>query len=618
MRRPESKSQRRRGKRRLQRFVQTFCLALFLLLLWQTAWPFAGWLVRRVPPDLFLRLDPLAMFGSALATRAWLAGGLGVMLALLATALIGRFFCGYVCPMGASIDLADHLVRGPGGSGKKASIRIDPHGGTAGRLKNVKYGLLCFTLLAGALGVSLVFWFAPIPLVTRFYALLLQPMLMAVAEILLVAARPVLDALDLTTLYYAQVSVPRYAQQLFVLGFFTLVFGAALLSPRFWCRYLCPAGAIFALFSWRPWIRRQVSDACVQCGLCQQRCPMGAISEDPRATLHGECVTCQLCVELCPVQAIRFVPVAPWRASAEPHRPESAFAPSRRLFLWSGLAGAGGALAAMTELHSPFVPLGKGTAAPNNVIRPPGALPETDFLARCVRCGECMKACPTNTLQPIGLGYGITGLFSPSLYPRRGPCEPTCRACGLVCPTGALRPLPSLAEKTSAKLGTARVLRWKCLAWEHQRKCLVCDEVCPYNAIELLRIPGNSAPVPVVHETRCAGCGFCEFHCPVREERAIVVEPMGALRLARGSYADAAKAEGLELSLVGHGHLGEGGQETPALEGYPDGYGPTAYESDGQRQPAGDGYGQEQGLPPGFSNPEGDDELPPGFSNPSQ
>jgi len=115
-----------------------------------------------------------------------------------------------------------------------------------------------------------------------------------------------------------------------------------------------------------------------------------------------------------------------------------------------------------------------------------------------------------------------------------------------VCPSGALRPL-DLREKPWAKLGTAVVRPNKCLAFEQDRSCLVCDEACPYDAIRLEKQPGRTVGVPVVDENRCAGCGFCESKCPVTAEPAIFVAPLGAQRLAAGSYAAAGRAAGLDI-----------------------------------------------------------------------
>ena len=133
------------------------------------------------------------------------------------------------------------------------------------------------------------------------------------------------------------------------------------------------------------------------------------------------------------------------------------------------------------------------------------------------------------------MAAGLPGLLTPVVTPQLGPCDPACNVCGQICPTQAIRPL-SHAERIWAKVGTAHILRHKCLAWELDRKCLVCDEVCPYDAIVLKTVPDCKVPVPFINEKRCAGCGFCEYHCPVQAKAAIIVEPMEAIRLQSGSY----------------------------------------------------------------------------------
>jgi ferredoxin len=160
-----------------------------------------------------------------------------------------------------------------------------------------------------------------------------------------------------------------------------------------------------------------------------------------------------------------------------------------------------------------------------------------------------MRACPSNSLQPLGLAAGLGAVFSPVVTPRRGPCDPGCTACNQVCPTGAIAPLPK-SERIKAKLGTARIFRQKCLAWEMGKKCLICDEVCPFDAIEFRMRPDGRLAVPFVNENKCGGCGFCEHYCPVQATPAIVVEPMMALRLLKGSYRVAARQGAMSSSWV--------------------------------------------------------------------
>jgi ferredoxin len=154
-----------------------------------------------------------------------------------------------------------------------------------------------------------------------------------------------------------------------------------------------------------------------------------------------------------------------------------------------------------------------------------------------------MKACPTNTLQPVWFKAGLEGIFTPVMLPRLAACSINCNSCGKVCPTGAIRDLP-LVEKKHAKVGTAWINRQNCLVWEQDKKCLVCDEVCPYNAVSFQPVPDRVNGVPFVTENKCTGCGWCESKCPVEGAAAIRVNIIGEIRLASGSYVDKAREYG--------------------------------------------------------------------------
>ena len=173
------------------------------------------------------------------------------------------------------------------------------------------------------------------------------------------------------------------------------------------------------------------------------------------------------------------------------------------------------------------------------LIRPPGAMvrdpltgarraTEAEFRDLCLRCGQCMKACPTGGLQPAVSETGFEGLFTPVLVPQVGWCERNCNACGVVCPSGALQAF-EIAEKPSIKLGQAAIHRDRCLAWKDgadHRRCLVCNESCSYGAVDVREQGGLLRPF--VNQHRCVGCGMCEHMCPAHPQRAIVVYREGA------------------------------------------------------------------------------------------
>lgn len=516
---------------RFQRLLQLPLFLFFLFLLWLAAYPLPSWF----EVDLFLRLDPLISLGSMAVARTFIPKAAWAFVLLGLALFLGRVFCGYFCPMGATIDFWDWANRRRGKQKGENSFE------GAGRFRSLKYLFLIALAGSAAVGISWIFLFSPLSLMTRFYSFVLYPIGLMIANLFLDLLRPLFPHLGLESLSYVRYSVPLFNTNLFVA---LLVLGILLLGviqPRFWCRNLCPAGAILALFSLKPFFRRAVSEKCTNCGRCVRACPMGAIGEGFVETAHSECITCLKCREVCPEEAISFKP------GAKTPRPFPEIDLDRRRVLGAGVTGLAAAALTMTNLHHLHGGETPRALRSAGLIRPPGALPETDFQARCVRCGECIKGCLTNTLQPVWFEAGLSGMWTPKITARLAGCEQGCNLCGQVCPTAAIRPL-TLEEKSFAKVGTARIDKTRCIAWEQDKKCLICDEICPYNAIVSQFVTGHPITVPVIDENKCNGCGYCECKCPITGESAIMVEPSGELRLASGSYEEKAR----ELGLVFH------------------------------------------------------------------
>lgn len=218
----------------------------------------------------------------------------------------------------------------------------------------------------------------------------------------------------------------------------------------------------------------------------------------------------------------------------------------RRQVITAGVVGLGGGLLLRTQplagpkLHNP------------GLIRPPGAAVEKDFLEECIRCGECMKVCPTNVIQPAMLEAGLAGLWSPVLKTEDGYCEYKCNMCTKVCPSGAIRKL-SLPQKQKVKIGMAHVDRSRCLPWAFGRPCQVCEEHCPLpeKAIFLKETTvttalGTKVKVkrPHVNPERCIGCAICENKCPVSDRAAIRVTSVGESRNPKNQFLTADRYRG--------------------------------------------------------------------------
>lgn len=490
-------------------------------------------------PDLYLRMDPVIALNSSVATRS-VPPRLILGIILLALPLVlGRFYCGWLCPMGAAIDLADWLA----GKRRRARNRSNKMLSGNQKWRCIKVGLLFFFLGSSFVGITTYFYASPISLLNRFCTTVLYPVLIFTVNSVLDIVRPLLDRLGYHSLYYMTMKERVFSTDIFVFVFVSGIFALSFLSKRFWCRYICPSGAILGLLSTRPLVRRKVSgERCTHCGLCRQSCPMGAIQEDPINTSYEECLLCLKCSGLCPVGAIDFD-----FKVAKPQIPVTLREERRKILFLT----ASGILAGALFYVSPSYPGNSGDSREQKntaLLRPPGSVPETDFLARCARCYECVLVCPTNTLQPAWFEGGLVALWTPKVTTSLAPCAKDCALCGHVCPTGAIRPIP-LKDKVYCKIGTAHICRNRCLAWEHDRKCLVCDEVCPYDAVTFIAVENRRNRVPVVNANRCTGCGYCETHCPVSGKKAIVVETFGEVRISGGSFKDEAKKRNLKIRL---------------------------------------------------------------------
>ena len=153
-------------------------------------------------------------------------------------------------------------------------------------------------------------------------------------------------------------------------------------------------------------------------------------------------------------------------------------------------------------------------------IRPPGALKEKDFLAACIRCGQCVKACPNHTLLFSGSPAGW-GLGTPYVIPERTPCN-LCRGldtlkCIEACPSRALLPVN---DHRKIRMGIAKIDQELCLAY-NRVVCRSCQHACPFpdEAITF-----DNMLRPVIIDESCIGCGLCTYACPT-DPRAVLVFP---------------------------------------------------------------------------------------------
>ncbi|MBI5118901.1 4Fe-4S binding protein, partial [Candidatus Poribacteria bacterium] len=161
--------------RTLRRISQLLCLALFLFLLNRASYP----LTDAYPVDLFPRLSPLLALTASIASRAIVTLFWPSLLIVAATLVLGRAFCGWVCPMGTTLDVCDKFFkRKPNPTGDREN-RDRPYAAGLSLFSPVhrrwKFGILAFLLICSAFGMEIAGWLDPLSVVTRSYALALQP-----------------------------------------------------------------------------------------------------------------------------------------------------------------------------------------------------------------------------------------------------------------------------------------------------------------------------------------------------------------------------------------------------------------------------------------------------------
>lgn len=532
-------------------FAQAFFFGLFVFLLWAT------WFSRLggYPASLFLELDPLVGFSTALSTGTvyrWLWRG---MFILVPTLILGRVFCNWMCPYGTMHQFTGWLFN-------IASNRLNIDRNRYRNIYGLKYILLTIFLVMAAFGSLQIGLLDPICLLVRTFTVAFSPA-SELAQTNLAEVIRVRLGMDPTPILGGG---GGHEQRIFHGAWFVgaMIMGLVgmnLVVPRFFCRVLCPLGAFLGVLSrWSLWRIDRDLTKCTDCNLCLKSCE-GA--SDPQAALRkSECFVCFNCIDDCPEDALAFRLVPPtWSEKLVGDLKKGtatlfgkkviskigetvipAPAVPRRRWFFAGVAGV---------LSYPFLRL---SAAVNKrgfdekAIRPPGSVAEAEFLERCIKCDQCINVCPTNVLQPSTLAQGgLEGLWTPVMDFSIGFCQLNCTLCSEVCPTGAIQKITlerklgvaEFQEKGPISVGTAFFDRGRCLPWAMETPCVVCEEVCPVTPkaigtydVEITRWDGTKLTLnqPYMRPELCIGCGICEHECPVLDDAAVYVTAIGETR----------------------------------------------------------------------------------------
>jgi len=524
----------------IRRVSQTFFLILFIFLLVESRLPQDIYLDYSIaldakqdieldsPVKYFFQLDPLIWITSLISGHQWIKG-FGWALGIVAlTFFFGRIFCSFICPLGTIHHMASYIR--PALKKQRMVSANQKHFS-----QRFKYFLLILFLMSALLGLNLTGLLDPISFFFRSLALAVFPGVgTGIKELLDLAAQSNIKILNYIS-YTGEVLISPvfgYGYKAFKSAWFIGILFLSILflnriRPRFWCRTLCPLGALLGIFARFSILRLEKDpEKCTNCNLCHLSC-QGAASPMPGQEWEAtECMLCFNCFNSCPENAIAFKLAWPPRVNKKPDM-------GRRAVLGGLLAGLSFPLLGRLDgrLHH---------VSDARLIRPPGSLPEKDFLKLCQRCGLCMKVCPTNAINPTLTEAGMAGFWTPNLIMTQGYCEYTCTLCSGVCPTGAIRKLSGKEKiESPIRIGSAYIDRGRCLPWSGNGPCIVCEEHCPTSPKAIRFIQGTSlsptgkkmnVKLPYVDLKSCVGCGICEFKCPVKGNPAIRVIAAGESR----------------------------------------------------------------------------------------
>ncbi len=461
-----------------------------------------GWIAKIQLVPAFLALNVVA-----------------IIFLLLLTIILGRAYCSVICPLGILQDIVTHVRGWFGKKSKRKNLFKYSKPKTWLRMSVMTIFLLLIILgLCNIIGTSIVSFIEPYSAYGRIASYIFAPIYNA-------GNNAIADAMvDTNCYWFYHVDSYHYLPLTIVAVATLLVVGVmSWIGGRAYCNTICPVGTLLGFVS-RYSLLKPVIDTskCNGCTKCAKNCKSSCIDAKNHAIDYSRCVMCMNCIENCSTKAIK---IQRGTSSKGNIGNENGANDSRRKFIITGIALAAtsvtkasdkvtdGGLAKIIEKEKP---------QRKTRILPPGAVSLSHMQRHCTGCQLCVSACPNDVLRP---STELSMFMQPVVEYEKGYCRPECVRCSGVCPTGAFHKI-SVEEKSAIQIGRAIVNFDACVAASHGKKCGNCADKCPTGAIKMVPRDSNnedSHNIPVVNESKCIGCGACEYYCPVRPISAIYV-----------------------------------------------------------------------------------------------
>ena len=449
--------------------------------------------------------------------EALLAGSVIIVLLLtVLTLVLGRIYCSVICPLGIMMDIF-------GWFGKKAKKNRYTY---SKEKKWLRYPLLAVLIIAHVVGLAvLVQLLAPYSTFGIIATNLLQPAYQAGNNVLAAIA----EHYDSYAFYHSEIWLRSISSLVIAAVMLVIIAVIAWRNGRTWCNTICPVGTLLSLISRFSLLKIHFDiDKCRNCSMCSKNCKASCIDFKTHTVDASRCVVCGDCIESCKFGALSLShrPLQKERGPKPSDTEEQSPEGGRRSFL---LASAMLTTAALAQSKDKIMDGGlaeiEDKVAPERQtpLTPPGSLSAQNMARNCTGCQLCISQCPNQVLRPSS---DLMHLMQPVMSYERGYCRPECNRCSEVCPAGAIKPIKH-EDKASTQIGHAVWIKKNCIPLTDGVECGNCARHCPVGAIEM--VPSNpddeeSPYVPAVNESRCIGCGACEYLCPARPFSAIYVE----------------------------------------------------------------------------------------------
>ena len=453
----------------------------------------------------------------------------GFIVVLVLTALTGRTYCSFLCPLGI---LQDGISR-IGGLFKRRFRKY----GYKKPYTILRYFILVMTAGILALGgVYVLTILDPYSTFGRFITYFAQPVALLINNLL----ASVLGKFDIYSIYRVDIKPYEIAAYIVPVAFLFLVGILSFRYGRLYCNTVCPVGTLLGLLSKVSLFRIRFEEAsCTRCGRCAMSCKSSCIDFLNKQVDLSRCVNCFNCIDSCKENGLSYGLVRLKQKSQSDDGTDA----SRRGFIAGSLALLAGGTQLLRAQGTTPAPTKDSTVKEDRLypVSPPGSAGISIFTSRCTACTLCVNACPTNVLQPSVSEYGFAGIMQPRMDFHSGFCNYDCTRCTDVCPTGAIMPLMPEAKRLT-QIGKAVFIKDNCIVHTEKTACGACSEHCPTKACHMVPYEGRLL-IPEVKDEICIGCGACEYACPTRPYRAIFVD-------GNPLHEAASKPESKELEAV--------------------------------------------------------------------